>query len=61
MAPGSCRPGLSVADLDAFHQRMLARGVPCIEPPTETFGVRIARYRGPDGLVISVSEGRGTE
>ncbi len=55
---GRCRPGLSVPDLDAFHARMLAHGVPCIEAPKEVFGARIAQYRDPDGLAISVSEER---
>lgn len=55
---GRCRPGLSVADLDEFHKRMIENKVPCIQEPTETFGVRIAQYADPDGLVISVSEER---
>jgi len=55
---GRCRPGLNVPDLDAFHQRMIENNVPCLEPPKETFGVRIAQYVDPDGLVISVSEPR---
>jgi lactoylglutathione lyase len=53
---GRCRPGLSVPDLDAFHQRMVERGVPCLQEPEETFGARIAQYVDPDGLAISVSE-----
>jgi len=56
--PGRCRPGLSVPNLDEFHKRMVERSVPCLQPPTETFGVRIAQYADPDGLVISVSEAR---
>lgn len=56
--PGSCRPGLTVADLDAFHKKMGEKKVPCIQPPTETFGVRIAQYADPDGLSFSVSEER---
>ena len=55
---GRCRPGLNVADLDAFHRRMIANHVPCAQEPRETFGVRIAQYVDPDGLVISVSEAR---
>ena len=55
---GRCRPGLCVANLDDFHQRMTANNVPCAQPPKETFGVRIAQYLDPDGLVISVSEER---
>jgi lactoylglutathione lyase len=55
---GRCHPGLSVADLDEFHKRMLAARVPCIREPTETFGARIAQYLDPDGLPVSVSEDR---
>lgn len=57
-AAGNCRPGLSVPDLNAFHNRMAANNVPCIQEPTMTFGVRIAQYLDPDGLAISVSEER---
>jgi hypothetical protein len=55
-APGRCRPGLSVPNLDEFHSRMVANSVRCIQEPRETFGVRIAQYLDPDGLAISVSE-----
>lgn len=55
-APGSCRPGLSVPDLDSFHQKMLAHGVTCVQEPTTTFGSRLAQYADPDGLTISVGE-----
>lgn len=57
-AAGRCRPGLSVADLDAFHARMLAAGVPCIHPPRSVFGARLAQYADPDGLAMSVAEAR---
>ncbi len=55
---GSCRPGLTVPDLTAFHARMLENGVPCLQAPKETFGVRIAQYADPDGLTLSISEER---
>jgi lactoylglutathione lyase len=55
---GRCRPGLSVPSLDEFHARMLAAKVPCVQEPKSVFGARIAQYRDPDGLVISVSEQR---
>lgn len=57
---GRCRPGFSVADLDAYHERMVAANVPCIQAPKELFGARIAQYVDPDGLVLSVSEERRT-
>lgn len=55
---GSCRPGLSVRDLDAFHARMIEHDVICIQQPEDLFGARIAQYLDPDGLAISVSEER---
>lgn len=57
-AAGRCRPGLGVPDLDQFHKKMLEANVRCLQPPTETFGARIAQYADPDGLEISVSEER---
>jgi lactoylglutathione lyase len=53
---GRCRPGLSVPNLDDFHQRLVAKKVPCIQEPKEVFGARVAQYVDPDGLVISVGE-----
>ncbi len=56
--PGRCRPGFGLPNLDEFHQRMLANNVRCVQAPKETFGVRIAQYADPDGLVFSVAEHR---
>jgi len=56
--PGRCRPGLQVPDLDEFHKRMVANGVPCIQEPKTVFGARVAQYVDPDGLGISVGEER---
>jgi len=56
---GRCRPGFRVANLDEFHKRAAGSGVACVQEPKEQFGVRIAQYADPDGLVISVSEGSG--
>jgi len=58
MPAGRCRPGFSVPDLDAFHQRMIGKGVACAQVPSAVFGVRVAQYVDPDGLIISVSEER---
>jgi lactoylglutathione lyase len=55
---GRCRPGLSVPNLDEFHGRMMEKGVPCVQPPKDVFGARIAQYADPDGLGFSVSEER---
>lgn len=55
---GFCRFGLGVPDLDDFHARMLARGIPCPQPPEDVLGARLARYADPDGLIFSVGEAR---
>ncbi len=55
---GHCRPGLSVRDLDAFHERMVEHSVTCTQQPKDLFGSRIGQYLDPDGLAISVSEDR---
>ncbi len=56
LGAGRCRPGLSVPDLNLFHQRMVDHGVPCLQEPKHVFGARLAQYADPDGLAISVSE-----
>ena len=56
--PARCRPGFRVPNLDEFHQRMLQHKVPCVEEPRSQFGSKIAQYLDPDGLGISVGEGR---
>ena len=53
---GRCRPGFGVEDLDAFHERMVAMKVTCVEAPRERFGSRISMYVDPDGLAFSVGE-----
>ena len=55
-APGVVRIGFRVDDLDAFHERMLARNVPCVREPETEYGAKIAQYSGPDGLEFSASE-----
>ena len=55
---GSCRPGLSVPNLDEFHKRMVEKNVPCLQEPTFVFGAKVAQYADPDGLTISVGEER---
>jgi lactoylglutathione lyase len=55
---GSCRPGLRVASLSEFHERMIARNVRCLQEPKDVFGSRVAQYADPDGLTISVGESR---
>ena len=53
---GRCRPGLSVPDLQEFHERMVENGVPCLREPKVEFGSKIAQYLDPDGLAVSVGE-----
>jgi len=57
-SPGHCHPGISVADLNALHSKLLNQGVTCVQEPKDLFGARIAQYLDPDGLLISVSEVR---
>ncbi len=53
---GRCQLGLWVDDVEAFHQKMVARGTLCIQPPTEdAFGAKLAVYADPDGLPFSVA------
>lgn len=52
---GRCQPGFQVADIDSFHQNMLAKGVTCLQAPKlEKFGMKLAAYADPDGLTITV-------
>lgn len=53
---GGCQTGFRVGDLDAFHSLMSAEGRVCTRPPEREHGVRMARYRDPDGAEFSVSE-----
>jgi lactoylglutathione lyase len=55
---GTCRPGFSVPDLTSFHAKMMNQRVECLQEPTDVFGARVAQYRDPDGLTISVGEER---
>ena len=53
---GRCQLGFWVEDVEAFHQDMVARGTPCIQPPTEyASGAKLAVYADPDGLPFSVT------
>jgi lactoylglutathione lyase len=57
MPAGHCRVGLTVPDLDAFHQELVAKGVKCLQPPKKQDWGTLAVYADPDGLPFSVSEG----
>lgn len=48
---------LAVDDLDGFHERLVAGGVPNLRPPEkESWGGRVATYQDPDGNVIQLFE-----
>ena len=54
---GDMQPGFTVEDIDAFHQEMIAKGVPCLQPPeVEDFGGKLAGYADPDGLPFWVND-----
>ena len=55
---GRCQIGFSVDDLDGFHEQLKQKGVICIQPPTEEFGAKLARYLDIDGLQFSISQKR---
>ena len=56
--PGRWLSGFAVPDLNEFHKRMVEKDVPCVQEPKEMFGARIAKYKDPDGLPISVGQER---
>ncbi len=57
---GNCYLSFAVDDIDAFHQEMVAKGVPCLQPPEEEdFGGRLAGYADPDGLPFWVGDKSG--
>ena len=50
----------AVDDLDAFHPAMIAKDIPCLQPPEEEdFGGKLAGYADPDGLPFWVGEKAG--
>ena len=58
-AAGTCRPGFTVDDVDAFHARMVEHGVTCLLEPRDLHGVRLATYADPDGLPFGASGSAG--
>jgi predicted enzyme related to lactoylglutathione lyase len=55
---GGVRIAFNVPDLDAFHDTMRERAVPCVGEPKVQFGTKLAQYADPDGQVFSVGEAR---
>ena len=46
-----------LTDLDAFHAKMVAKKVPCLQTPQEEdFGGRLAGYTDPDGQPFWIYE-----
>ncbi len=57
---GVCHPIFVVDDIDAFHEKMDANGVRCLQPPKEEdFGGKLAGYADPDGLPFWVGDNSG--
>jgi len=57
---GLCHLSFAVDNLDAFHEKMITKGVRCLQPPEEEdFGGRLAGYVDPDGLPIWVGDNSG--
>ena len=57
ISAGVCHLGFTVEDIEAFHQDMIAKGIPCLQPPEEEdFGGKLAGYADPDGLPFWVND-----
>ncbi len=56
MPAGHCHVGLTVPDLDAFHAKMVEKGVTCVQPPKKQDWGTLAVYADPDGMPVSASE-----
>ena|SRR5438045_64237 len=54
---GTVQLGLGTQDIDTFYASGQAQGLVFTSPPTDMHGVRIARFRDPEGAEISVSGG----
>ena len=54
---GSAQLGFHVEDLDAWHTKLTAAGVRCVQQPrAEAYGIRQAVYNDPDGLRFTLAE-----
>jgi lactoylglutathione lyase len=52
---GSVQLGFGVADLQAFHREMTAKGVTFTAPPERLHGTYLARFVDSEGAEVSVS------
>jgi lactoylglutathione lyase len=52
---GVSRLGFGVSDIDRFYAEKKESGVEFTSEPTETFGIRIARFKDSEGTECSVS------
>ena len=48
--------GVSVADLEAIHSQLTAKGVVFTVPPKQTPGGRMAFIQGPDNIIVELFE-----
>ncbi|MFN0181760.1 MAG: VOC family protein [Gemmatimonadales bacterium] len=56
MATGSARFGLTVDDLSACHNRLVAAGVRCVTPAEARFDYTVCLYEDPDGYYFTLAE-----
>ena len=55
MLAGSCRLGFLVDDVKTTHDRLVASGVRCIQPPEERSQMCVALYEDPDGANFTIA------
>ena len=56
-AAGTAQLGFHVEDLDAWHTKLTAAGVRCVQQPrAEAYGIRQAVYADPDGLRFTIAQ-----
>jgi lactoylglutathione lyase len=54
---GLCNPSFTVDDIDAYHERLTSKGIPCVRPPKEEeYGRKLAMYVDPDGLPFTLCQ-----
>ena len=46
--------GLTVEDVDAAHEELARQGFSFFMPPTDIPGLRIAFFKGPDGITVEL-------
>ena len=46
--------GLTVEDVDTAHKELTRQGISFFMPPTDIPGLRIAFFKGPDGITVEL-------